>query len=185
MVGANGVFGGNGTVNGNVTNNGGVLKVGASPDALRINGNYAQTGGVLHLEIDSNGHGGFVTDSLIFQHGATIDFSHVTVDFSFENGADAKAFLQSGAFDLDTFLLEDDGTGTDLPLTDLDAIFQDPTFVADEPDTIITDLAVSPDGRVQSFNEVPEPGSIALFLTGLALLPFAARRRRAAKKGRA
>jgi hypothetical protein len=32
----------------------------------------------------------------------------------------------------------------------------------------------------ESFNEVPEPSTMALFLSGLAPLPFAARRRRRA-----
>jgi len=59
VIGLGGLFGGNGTVNGNVTNNGGTLQVGASPDALIINGAFTQIGGHINLEIFSNGAGGY------------------------------------------------------------------------------------------------------------------------------
>ncbi len=110
FVGQNGVFGGNGTVNGAVTNMGGTLQVGASPDALFINGSYFESGGNINLEIFSDGHGGFLTDSLIFSNPALATLHNVTFNFAFQPDADPLAFLNSGAFNLSTFLFSGDGT---------------------------------------------------------------------------
>jgi MYXO-CTERM domain-containing protein len=183
VVGANGTLGGNGTINGNVTNNGGTLKVGASPDPLHIGGDYTQKGGTIKLEIDSDGHGGFLTDSLVFdKHGAVVNLSDLTIDFSFGHGASAKQFLKSGLFNLDTFLLENDGSGTDVPLPSIDSPLsasdlQDITYTADSPDFSITDLAFNTDGGALSLNEVPEPSGALVLLPGLAGLALLRRRR--------
>lgn len=175
VIGANGSFGGNGTVNGNITNNGGVLDVGASPDALTVNGNYKQTGGTINLEVEPNGQGGFLTDTLVLQSSSTIGVSDATINFQFLDGANPAAFAAGGLFDLDTFFRFENADGTgDVPLTaeltePLDTIFSDDSYVVTSDAFDIESFAFDPDvGATQlAVTATPEPGSIALLASGL------------------
>jgi hypothetical protein len=187
-----GLFGGFGTVNGNVTVSHAAIRIGASPDALTINGNFAQTGGTITFEVDSDGHGGFLTSTLVLGQNFTFELQDAKVDFSFQNGADAIAFEDSGEFDLDTFFRIADANapgGTD-PLSDilppgvqLDSLFTGDTFAATATDQSLNDVVTfdanggAPVLTVAS--SVPEPESLALLLPGLSLVFFLRRSRRA------
>jgi T5SS/PEP-CTERM-associated repeat protein len=91
-TGTNGLLDSAGTVNGNISNDGGTLSPGAPPNALQINGNFAQTGGNINLEIDSDGHGGFVTDKLVFENGVDFGMMGATISFDFLDDANPNTF---------------------------------------------------------------------------------------------
>ncbi len=182
-LGSAGTLGGNGTIAGNISNNGGTLHVGASPDPLHINGNYLQTGGKIQLEVDPDGHGGFLTDTLVFDNATShlIKISNAIIDFAFVNGADPIAFEKDGLFNLDTFLRESDGF-SDQPLSDtfsLDNILTGISYTAETTSgPVITNFSFTTDGGVSALS-VPEPGGLALVVSGIGLVALlrAARRR--------
>jgi hypothetical protein len=104
VIGQNGLLGGNGTVNGNITNNGGTLSPGASPDPLYINGDYTQTGGVIDLEVVPDGTGGFLTDTVVFGIGYTVQISDTLINVVFRDGADPRALRGRRSPELRHFL---------------------------------------------------------------------------------
>jgi hypothetical protein len=180
-IGQNGVLGGNGTVNGNVTNNGGTLSPGASPDPLYINGNYAQSGGKINLEIDPDGRGGFLTDTLVFGPGDLVGITGATIDFNFLNGANPALFAADGLFNLDTFFRVENGSGTgDLPLSaelPLDAVFSGDIYSARSNAFDITSFTFSPDTGAQLTDSVPEPGTLSILAAALVGFVGLGRRR--------
>jgi T5SS/PEP-CTERM-associated repeat protein len=115
VIGQNGLLGGNGTVNGNITNNGGTLSPGASPDPLYINGNYEQSGGVIDLEVMPNGTGGFLTDTVVFGVGDTVQITDALINVVFRDGADPTAFEADGLLNYDTFFRVVNAGGTGDP----------------------------------------------------------------------
>jgi T5SS/PEP-CTERM-associated repeat protein len=138
VIGQNGLLGGNGTVNGDITNNGGTLSPGASPDPLYINGNYEQTGGVIDLEVLPNGTGGFLTDTVVFGVGDTVQITGALINIVFRDGADPTLFEDDGLLNYDTFfrVANPGGTG-DLPLSSefpLDSVFSDVTIAVSTPE---------------------------------------------------
>jgi T5SS/PEP-CTERM-associated repeat protein len=136
VIGTNGLLDSAGTVNGNISNDGGTLSPGAPPNALQINGNFAQTGGNMNLEIDSDGHGGFVTDKLVFENGVDFGTTGATISFDFLDDANPNTFAADGLFNLDTFFRFANADGTDeVPLSSeipgmLDTVFVDDTYLA-------------------------------------------------------
>jgi hypothetical protein len=138
VIGQNGLLGGNGTVNGDITNNGGTLSPGASPDPLYINGDYEQTGGVIDLEVLPNGTGGFLTDTVVFGVGDTVQITGALINIVFRDGADPTLFEDDGLLNYDTFfrVANPGGTG-DLPLSSefpLDSVFSDVTIAVSTPE---------------------------------------------------
>ena len=89
-IGMNGLFGGQGSVNGNVHNFGGLLQVGASTDALIIRGDFTQTGGAIHFEVDPDGHGGFLFSTLTLDADKLARISGAHIVFDFAGGADQR-----------------------------------------------------------------------------------------------
>ena len=158
VIGQNGALGGNGTVNGNVINNGGVLNVGASPDALYINGDYTQNGGKIDFEIDPNDHGGFLWSTVVFGSGDSVSINDADIVLNFLNGASPTQFIADGLDTFDTFFRVQNPGGGDLPLSselDLDTVFSNVTVTVN----------------------VPEPSTWALVVLGFAGLGFAGYRR--------
>lgn len=183
-IGTAGYLGGVGTINANVVNYG-TLNPGNSPGTMVINGGYtAGAGGKLVLEVESDGHGGFVTDQVIFGAGATVDLTGLVIDFKFLGATDPSAFKATGAFDVDTFLKQQvsDGHGGTTTQALADSAFAQVSFTAEAADYTITGFSYSAAGGVSDFTAtaaVPEPGTWAMLAGGLALI--AARRRRAAR----
>nr|WP_315394366.1 PEP-CTERM sorting domain-containing protein [uncultured Duganella sp.] len=172
VVGTRGVFGGHGTINGNVVNNGGLVQVGASPDALIINGNYLQQGGEMHFEIDPDGHGGFLTSTLVFVAGKTIGINKAKIFFDFAGGANAVDFLASGAFGLNTFFKTVDGE------TFSDAFVLSQLFGGNE--FVMAGYAVSGfdplTGTLNAVAAVPEASTWLMLAAGLLMVAFYWRR---------
>jgi fibronectin-binding autotransporter adhesin len=164
-----------GRINGNVMNNGGTISPGAPPGSLQINGNFAQTGGNIDLEIDSDGHGGFVTDKLVLENGSDFGTTGATISFHFLDDADPNAFAADGLFNLDTFFGFANADGTDeVPLSSeisgmLDTVFVDDTYVATADSFNITSFGFDPNTGVTELvaTPTPEPSSVGLLTTAL------------------
>ena len=63
--------------------------------------------------MQGDGHGGFVTDQLVFGAGQPVDLSHLNVEFRVLAGTDPNAFKAAGQFDTDTvFKVQAPGGGT-------------------------------------------------------------------------
>ena len=177
-IGLNGTLGGNeGTINGTLIVRG-TLSPGESPGRIIVNGAIqGETTGKLVLDVESDGNGGFLTDSLVLTKGTTFDFGQIGVEFNFIGDADPTKFGAAGKFDLDTFLLSRDGS-TDTGLssvfasgTDWGTLFTTAQFSARSAQFDITSLGLNADGSfaVQAA-AVPEPGTWALMLLGSVLL---------------
>lgn len=177
-IGAQGYLGGNGTLVGNITNYG-VINPGNSPGTLVIDGSFVNAaGGRIVLEVESDGAGGFVTDHLIFSEASSVNLSGTQLVFSFLGDTDPNAFKNSGNFDVDNFIQQQVGSGTQALG---DAAFAGVSFVAESQTYAITGFSYSATGGVSNFTTtpVPEPGTSALLLAGIATLGWLARRRRA------
>lgn len=185
-IGLNGTLGGNeGTINGSVIVRG-TLAPGESPGRIIVNGAIKfEATSKLVLDVESDGHGGFLTDSVVLTKGTTFDFGQVGVEFNFIGDADPTKFGAAGKFDLDTFLLSRDG-GVDTGLssvfasgTDWDSLFTTGQFSARSAQFDITTLALNADGSfaVQAA-AVPEPGTWALMVVGSVLMLARLRSRR-------
>jgi len=184
MLVEGGVIGGNGVLQGDVMNTGGLLQVGASPDALLVTGNYHQTGGSIGFEIFSDGHGGFLTDSLLFKSGAAVNISHANILFTFAHGADPLAFFHMGVFNFDTFigLLRTPGAVPFSSEYDLRSVFQDDTYTAYSADYRITGFTFDPGFGARSLSvggpsTVPEPASWMIMIVGFGIVGAMKRRR--------
>lgn len=182
-IGALGTLGGSdGTINAMVINRG-LLAPGESPGKIIINGGIRNLdAGRVVFDVEADGHGGFVTDELILTKGSTFDFGDMKVIFNFIGDTDPNLFLDTGRFDMDTFLRSRDGS-TDLglssefePGTDWGTLFADTQFSAQADGFAVTDLTFHADGNFGVVAvPVPEPATWAMLFVGIALLTARAR----------
>ena len=201
------VTGNNARINGKVINRGllgSSISVGAAPasaqvlsvgrtqadptpttGALTINGSYTNAaGGSLVLDIASDGQGGFTTSQLIFTAGSSYDFTGMQVSFDFLGNADPNAFVQSGAFKLDSFLLTQAGDGSTSGLSSTFAPGQSYStwlapsqFTATSDSYAISNFSFTPDGTATlSAVPVPEPKVWMMWLAGAIALGWRLRR---------
>lgn len=170
-VGAKGYVGGTGTLIGDIVNRG-VFSPGSSPGTLHVSGSFTnQAGGKLLLEVESDGHGGFVTDHLVFDAGSAVSLGSVQIEFRFLGATDPNAFQASGGFQIDSFLRQG-RTGLD------HGLLSTASYSASSGAYEITGFSFSADGgAVFHAQAVPEPGTWMLFVLGLGLGGWLQRRR--------
>ena len=180
VIGTNGFLGGTGTINGTVTNRG-IFAPGNSPGRLEINGGFvAEAGSRMILEVESDGNGGFKTDQVVFKAHQQLDLSGLNIEFRFLGATDPLEFNKSTLFNTDTFFRM---KGTDGTLGVLeDSVFSQVAFEASAEGYTISNFSFTAEGGANNFTAapVPEPGTTAMLLAGLASLGWLARRRRAA-----
>lgn len=168
-VGSRGFIGGTGTLAGAIINRG-LISPGNSPGTLTLDGSFVnQSGGRLVLDVASDGHGGFITDHLIFDH--TPQLGALQISFRFLGATDPNAFQASGEFNIDQFLSQSGApldhsllAGTSYSASSDSYAFQSFSFSANG-------------GAVFQAQAVPEPGTWTLFAAGLGLGAWLQRRR--------
>lgn len=181
VIGTNGFLGGSGTITGNITNYG-TFAPGNSPGTLEIDGAYvAAAGSRIILEVESDGHGGFNTDHIIFKNGETLDLTHLNAEFRFLGATDPNSFKAQSLFNVDTFFQM---RQTDNSLTTLDrGLFSTAVFSASAEAYTISNFSFNAGtGATFIAAAVPEPGEWAMMLAGLLVMGSVARRRNAARK---
>lgn len=186
-IGLNGTLGGNeGTINGKLINRG-TLAPGESPGRIIINGAIkGEESGKIILDVQTDHDGGFLTDSLVLTKATTFDFGLMHVVFNFIGDTDPNQFGATGKFNMDTFLLSRDGdvdTGLSsvfAPGTHWGDLFGSGQFSARADQFDITNLTFDANGSFEVHATpaaaVPEPGTWALMLFGLALLRYCSSR---------
>jgi T5SS/PEP-CTERM-associated repeat protein len=178
VIGTNGYLGGSaGSINvsGSVTNYG-TFSPGSSPGTFAIGGDYtAGSGSRLILEIESTLGGGFLTDLVLFDVGAAVNFGESAVEFRFLGKTDPEAFEATGGFNIGAFLQLVDGSGGLDPLEP--SVFKGVAFSASSSAYQITDFTYDPATGGFTVTAVPELGTWALMFGGLLLIAGAARRR--------
>jgi hypothetical protein len=179
VIGTNGFLGGTaGSINaGNVINYG-IFSPGNSPGLFTINGNFtAGAGSRLILEVQADGHGGFLTDQVLFGGGGALDLTSLAVEFRFLGETDPNAFQASGSFNIDQFLGLQDANGGITAIDD--AAFAQARFTAQADGYTISDFSyTAAGGATFTATAVPEPGAWALMLAGGAAVLGITRRRR-------
>ena len=180
VIGTNGFLGGTGTINGTVTNRG-IFAPGNSPGRLEINGGFvAEKNSRMILEVESDGKGGFKTDQVVFNADQRLDLAGLNIEFRFLGDTNPVEFNESGGFDTDTFF-QVKGTDGNLGVLD-DTFFSQVGFKASAEDYTIQGFSFSAASGASEFSAtpVPEPGTTAMLLAGLAGLGWLVRRRRQA-----
>lgn len=175
-IGPNGYLGGNGTIVGNIVNYG-IVSPGNSPGTITVDGSFVNgLGGRLLLEVESDGHGGFNTDHLIFNQGTTVSLTGLDVRFRFLGATDPNAFKAAGLFNINQFF-QQAGAGGQLGNL-APEVFAGATFGAQADGYTFNSFSFSVAGGA-SFTAapVPEPGESAMLLAGLALIGAVVRRR--------
>lgn len=172
-IGAKGYVGGTGTLVGSIINRG-IFSPGNSPGTLHVQGSFDnQAGGRLVMEVESDGHGGFVTDQLLFDAGSSVSLGQVQIEFRFLGATDPNAFQASGGFQIDSFLRQG-STGLD------HALLGGASYSASSGAYQFSSFSFSANGgAVFQAQAVPEPGTWALFAMSLGLGGWLQRRRKA------
>lgn len=177
VIGSNGFLGGSAgaiVVSGSITNYG-IFAPGSSPGTFTIGGSFVGgAGGRLVLEVQADGQGGFQTDLVRFDGAADLDA--MAIEFRFLGDTDPNAFQASGGFGVATFLQQADGQGG---WAGLDPQALDGAAFSARADAYrFSSFAFTPAGGATFVAvAVPEPGTWALWLAGLALGGTLMRRR--------
>ena len=167
-----GTFGGTGTIVGPVKVTGG----GVVADNLHIAGAYTQTGGTITFDIDPNGKGGYLESDLLFDPGNSVSITGTKIVFDFLNGASPLAFFRSGAFNLDAFLQESDGSRFSSDFNVATVLAGD-LFATNMRGFDIAGFAANGAVGLVQTSTVPEPSTWATLALGFGGLGFAGWRR--------
>ena len=186
-IGLLGFLGGNNArINGSVTVHG-TISPGESPGRIIINGAIRTGSGLLVLDVQSNGVGGFDIDHLQLTQGSTFDFAGMDVRFNFLGDTDPREFAASGGMDLDNFVqsLDANEVATGLSTqfgagTTWASWFSAAQFSAQSDFYDVSHFTFTPDGVITFVAQVPEPASLALTALALMAALAAGRRRRPA-----
>ena len=94
-----------------------------------VDGSFVNAaGGRLLMEVESDGHGGFNTDHLIFRNGSTVSLAGVDVRFRFLGTTDPGAFKARACSTINNFFQGQDALGQNVNLPG--ATFDGATFSA-------------------------------------------------------
>ncbi len=168
------IIGCGGTLIGNVVSNQGLISTGCSVGQLTVEGGYSTVdSGKFLLEIESDGLGGFRTDTLVFRGITAADLSFGDSLFEFSFLADADPNQAVGLLNLDRFFLFDDGTGNLQGISalgiSLDDLFADVAFNARADSYSIASFEYSASRGFLAMNAAPVPEPTSLFLLAFAL----------------
>jgi hypothetical protein len=164
-----GTFGGTGTVVGDMNVTGGTIQVGDAPGPLDIMGDYTQTSGEITFEIDPDGMGGFDVGTLVLEAGKGVTISDTNIILDFLDGADPMAFFSDGLLKIDTFFKESDGSlfSGDFNVSQL---FATDIFDTNDPSVGVNFNPVTDALTLVQQQNVPEPESWWMLLSGVGLL---------------
>jgi len=179
FVGNRGTITGNGgTLIGNVVSNNGLINIGNSVGRLTVEGGYRTVdNGKFLLEIESDGLGGFRTDTMVFMGITVADLSFGDSLFEFSFLADANPNDALGMLNLAKFFLFDDGSGNlqgiDVLGTSLEDLFAGVTFEARADSYSIDSFEYSASRGFVAMSATPVPEPSAVLLLALALVALA------------
>ena len=167
-----GTIGGTGTIVGPVKVTGGAVIA----DNLHIEGAYTQTGGTITFDVDPDGKGGFLESDLLFDPSDAVSITGTKIVFDFLDGANPLAFFKSGAFNLDAFFEESDGSlfSSDL---NLESLFAGDTFATNTRGFGIAGFGADGGVELVGTSAVPEPSTWAMLIIGFGGLGYAGWRR--------
>lgn len=177
-VGNQGTITGNGgTLSGNVVSNQGLISMGNSVGTMTVEGGYKTIdSGKFLLEIESDGNGGFVTDTMVFKGITASDLSFADSLFAFSFLADTNPNAALGLLNLAQFFLYDDGSGNlqgiDALGVPLDTLFANVDFLARSDSYVINSFDYTPSGGfvMISATAVPEPSTLPVLWVAVFVL---------------
>jgi hypothetical protein len=158
-----GLLSGSGDIQVGTLINRGTISPGDSPGVLHLSGHWRNEAGArLMLEVEDDGHGGFLIDQLVLDDMP--ELNALNIEFRFLGRTDPRAFLASGQFDIDRFLVLD---GAALP----DSAFNAVHFSASSTAFDIHDFSYTASGGAQfTAQEIPLPTTFSLALLALVLV---------------